>query len=135
MPPVVASLIRIACPERLERPAVYLPIMPWHTSCASHDVCEDKVRRQSVCAAGRSRKAVCVGLRTAGDVGIPTLVIVAICRPRTRPPGIVSNRVSMTGQLRHGEGRAAHSAGQAGRRPCKLRQPPYQAVRIMYASA
>ena len=32
-------------------------------------------------------------------------------------------------------GRGPHSAGQAGRRPYKLRQPPDQAVRMMYASA
>ena len=41
----------------------------------------------------------------------------------------------MTGQLLDRKGCAAHSAGQAGRRPRKLRQPPDQAVRIMYASA
>lgn len=41
----------------------------------------------------------------------------------------------MTGQLLYCERRLADSAGQAGRRPYKLRQPPDQAVRMMYASA
>ena len=39
--------------------------------------------------------------------------------------------MGMTGQLLHGESRGLDSAGKAGRRPRKLRQPPDQAVRIM----
>ena len=37
----------------------------------------------------------------------------------------------VTGQLGFRERGLTHSAGQAGRRPCKLRQPPDQDVRIM----
>ena len=40
-------------------------------------------------------------------------------------------RMSMAWHLRHAQGRGADSAGQASRRPRKLRQPPDQDVRIM----
>lgn len=40
----------------------------------------------------------------------------------------------VTGQLLYCERRGADSAGQAGRRPRRVRQPPNQAVRMMYAS-
>ena len=40
------------------------------------------------------------------------------------PAGNFAITMRMAGQLLHGERRGAHSAGQAGRRPYKLRQPP-----------
>ena len=47
------------------------------------------------------------------------------------PSGNFAITMRMARHLLHGEGRVPHSAGQAGRRPCKLRQPPDQDVRIM----
>ena len=51
------------------------------------------------------------------------------------PSGNFAITMRMAGHLLHAQGRAADSAGQAGRRPCKLRQPPDQAVRMMYERA
>ena len=51
------------------------------------------------------------------------------------PAGNFAITMRMAGQLLHGERRGAHSAGKAGRRPRKLRQPPDQEIRMMYERA
>ena len=51
------------------------------------------------------------------------------------PAGNFAITMRMAGQLLHGEGRGADSAGNTRPWPRKLCQPPDQAVRMMYASA
>ena len=62
-------------------------------------------------------------------------VIAIICTVPAIPCRHLAITMRMAGHLLFCERGLAHSAGQAGRRPCKLRQPPDQAVRMMYERA
>lgn len=73
-----------------------------------------------------------MAVRLAATGGIGRLFAGAVAGGfRVRPVGPLAKFMRMARHLRYGEGRVPHSAGQAGRRPRKLRQPPDQAVRIM----
>ena len=102
-----------------------------------HDVRQRIIRGQGIGAARCTGKRMCVGL------GAASIVCPASCiwlRPFSRVMPAPTLRplhhiVRMAGQLLDREGGFAHSAGQAGRRPHKSRQPPDQAVRMMYERA
>ena len=65
LPPEVASLIRTACLERLEKRPLCPRTTRWRTSCGAHDIRQGVERRHTAGLARRTGQAVRVGLRTA----------------------------------------------------------------------
>ena len=80
---------------------------------------------------------MCMGLGAAGRRGISRLDIdpLSIAGPLAVVFGRDIDAMPMTGQLRYGEGRVPHSAGNTQTWPPNLCLPPPQEVRMMYASA
>ena len=75
-----------------------------------------------------------MGLAATGSICalLAGRVAFGLCR---RSVCTYAKRMRMARHLGFREGRGPDSAGKADRRPCKLRQPPDQAVRMMYARA
>ena len=96
-----------------------------------HDVRKRVVRGQAVgfprCPIQR------VGVRLTATSGLREGKTPSSCRISIQPglADVLGYTVAMRCQLRHAQRGFPDSAGQAGRRPCKLRQPPDQDVRIM----
>ena len=77
-----------------------------------------------------------MAVRLAATGGIGRLFAGAVAGGfRVRPVGPLAKFMRMARHLRYGEGRVPDSAGKAGRRPRKLRQPPDQEIRMMYERA
>ena len=78
-----------------------------------------------------------VGLGATGRRGISRLDIdpLSIAGPLAVVFGRDIDAMPMTGQLRYGEGRVPHSAGNTWSWSRRPRLPPDQAVRMMYERA
>ena len=72
------------------------------------------------------------GRRSISRLGIDPL---SIADPLAVVFGWDIDAMPVACQLLDRERGLTHSAGQAGRRPCKLRQPPDQEIRMMYERA
>ena len=102
-------------------------------SCDAHNKGQRVVRGQAVGFSRRSRERVRMGLTATGRRSFSRLGIdpLSIAGPLAVVFGWDIDAMPVACQLLHRERGLADSAGQAGRRPRKLRQPPDQAVRIM----
>ena len=140
VPSVALNPIRTRWMEHLGRRPPCRRTMFCRTSCDAHDQRKRIIWRQAIRLSRRPGKCMCVGLRPSSrsrrDLGSVLRRLSIRCATRLPGPTITNGIfMRMAGQLLHGERRGADSAGQAGRRPRKLRQPPDQEIRMMYERA
>ena len=140
VPSVALNPIRTRWMEHLGRRPPCRRTMFCRTSCDAHDQRKRIIWRQAIRLSRRPGKCMCVGLRPSSrsrrDLGSVLRRLSIRCATRLPGPTVTNGIfMRMTGQLLHRERGLADSAGQAGRRPHSSRQPPDQAVRMMYEMA
>ena len=117
-----------------KHPIIALQTAPAAGLGGMHDPRQRIIRRQTTGATRRTRERVGVRLTATSRTRLICNEVIqrAGSSPRIKP-ACRGLRVGMlmASQLCFRERRGLDSAGKAGRRPCKLRQPPDQDVRIM----
>ena len=131
MPQAVPKRIHTRSPGRPGKPIHYRRTTPSPLLCGAHNKGEHIVRGEVGSIAQSSLQGMAMGLRSACCISRLFAGVRTAFGFRNIAISALIERMSMAWHLRHAQGRGAHSAGKAGRRPRKLRQPPDQAVRIM----
>ena len=131
MPQAVPKRIHTRSPGRPGKPIHYRRTTPSPLLCGAHNKGEHIVRGEVGSIVQSSLQGMAMGLRSACCISRLFAGVRTAFGFRNIAISALIERMRMARHLGFRERRFPDSAGQAGRRPCKLRQPPDQDVRIM----